>query len=236
MLPTFFFTNIAHGYDPAFAWDTNTESDIAGYYLYYKTGSSGAPYNGTVADEGNSPIKILFASLSDSENPEYTIHGLLKNETYYFVITAYDASDNESDYSNELCFGDNCVVNNFSSGEDTGASGGGGCFIATAAFGSKFEKQVQVISKFRDLYLINHKIGRVFINAYYTYSPPVAYFISKHDTLRLFTRWSLTPLIGIIWMLLYLGVEPTLLILFLLGSAGWLCVKEMKFYLLRMKI
>ena len=61
--------NIAYCFDPSFAWDKNTESDIAGYYIYYKTGSSGAPYNGTGADEGDSPIKIPLANLNDPENP-----------------------------------------------------------------------------------------------------------------------------------------------------------------------
>ncbi len=96
--------NIAHCVDLSFAWDKNTESDLAGYYIYYKTGSSGAPYNGTGAVEGNSPIKIPIASLSDPENPEYTIHSLSDTEASFFVITSYDTANNESDYSNELSF------------------------------------------------------------------------------------------------------------------------------------
>jgi hypothetical protein len=98
----FLSPDIAHAYDPAFAWDANTEPDLAGYYIYYKTGASGAPYNGTGADEGNSPIRIPKASLSDPANPQYAIHGLSDTETYFFVITAYDIYNNESSYSNEL--------------------------------------------------------------------------------------------------------------------------------------
>jgi hypothetical protein len=99
-----FSANIAHCVDLSFAWDKNTEGDLAGYYIYYKTRSSGAPYDGTGADEGDSPIKIPQTNLSDPENPKYTIHGLSDTEAYFFVATCYDTADNESNYSNELSF------------------------------------------------------------------------------------------------------------------------------------
>jgi len=41
------------------AWSGNSESDLTGYYIYFKTGSSGALYNGTIATEGNSPTEYL---------------------------------------------------------------------------------------------------------------------------------------------------------------------------------
>ena len=100
----FLSPNIVHCFDRSFAWDANTEPDLAGYNIYYKDGNSGTPYDGTGADEGNSPIQIPIASLNDPENPEYTIHGLSDTETYFFVITAYDIFGNESDFSNELLF------------------------------------------------------------------------------------------------------------------------------------
>jgi len=206
--------NIAYCFDRSFAWDKNTEPDLAGYYIYYKNGSSDAPYNGTGADEGDSPIKIPLVNLNDPENPEYTIHGLSDTGTFYFVATAYDIYGNESYYSNILCFGSTCVVNV----KATDESSGGGCFIATAAFGSKFEKPVQLLRRFRDLYLMPHNIGRVFVRAYYRHSPPMADVIASHDTLRLLVRWSLAPLIGASWMLLHFGAVPTLLLMVLMGS------------------
>ena len=90
--------------DVTLAWSANTEPDIDGYYIFYKTGSSGAPYNGTDAEEGNSPIKITLAELADSANPEYTIQGLSDTETSFFVLTAYDTEGNESGYSNEVSY------------------------------------------------------------------------------------------------------------------------------------
>jgi chitinase len=105
----------------------------------------------------------------------------------------------------------------------TGSSSGGGsgCFIATAAFGSKFEKHVRLLRRFRDLYLMPFKIGRVFVKTYYRYSPPVAEFIVDHDILRVIVRWSLIPLIGLSWMLLHIGLTPTLIFLILISSLSF---------------
>lgn len=85
------------------AWDKNIETDLAGYKLYYKIDTPGAPYEGTGADQGDSEILLSLGSLSDPNNPEYTLTGLLDDKDYYFVVTAYDTEDNESDYSNEVC-------------------------------------------------------------------------------------------------------------------------------------
>jgi hypothetical protein len=101
-----------------------------------------------------------------------------------------------------------------------------GCFIATAAFGSKFEKHVQLLRRFRDLYLMPHRIGRAFVNTYYRYSPPVANVIADHETVRAVIRWSLLPLIGLSWMLLHFGAAPTLLLFVLMSSTLWVGCKR----------
>jgi hypothetical protein len=101
---------------------------------------------------------------------------------------------------------------------DSNSGGSSGCFIATAAFGSKFEKNVRLLRRFRDLYLMPFKIGRAFVKTYYRYSPPVAEFIANHDILRAVVRWGLIPLIGLSWMLLHIGAAPTLIFLILTSS------------------
>ena len=66
-------------------WDPNSENDLAGYTLYY--GIATASYDNSI-DIGNVT--------------NYTATNLTENETYFFAVTAYDTSLNESDYSIEV--------------------------------------------------------------------------------------------------------------------------------------
>ena len=81
--------------DVTLQWDANTEADLAGYKVYYKTETSGSTYNGTGAVEGNSPIDV-------GNKTEFTLHGLDENVTYFFAVTAYNADQLESGFSNEV--------------------------------------------------------------------------------------------------------------------------------------
>ena len=57
------------------AWDPNTEPDLAGYKLYYGTASGDYA---EVIDVGNTTM--------------YTVTNLTAGDTYYFAVTAHDAS------------------------------------------------------------------------------------------------------------------------------------------------
>ena len=67
------------------AWDPNTESDLMGYKLY--VGTSSGVY-GAAIDVGN------FT--------DYEVRNLEPGRTYYFSVTAYDLSGNESSFADEI--------------------------------------------------------------------------------------------------------------------------------------
>ena len=72
---------------------------------------------------------------------------------------------------------------------------GGGCFIATAAYGTSTAHEINVLRSFRDNFLMRENAGRKFISLYYGVSPPVAKMIEKSPTLKFATRTALAPII-----------------------------------------
>ncbi|MEJ2657139.1 MAG: C25 family cysteine peptidase [Desulfobacterales bacterium] len=108
--------------------------------------------------------------------------------------------------------------------------GGGGCFIATAAFGSIVEPHVKILRDFRDRFLITNTVGKSFVNLYYNYSPPLANFIARHDHLRMIVRMTLFPLIGISWVALKFGVLPAISLILLFGVGLKVLIKVKRKY------
>ena len=69
------------------AWDANTEPDLAGYKVHY--GIASGSYT-TIVDVH----KVTTAIVT----------GLTAGQTYYFVVTAYNAANKESGYSNQVSY------------------------------------------------------------------------------------------------------------------------------------
>ena len=83
-----------------------------------------------------------------------------------------------------------------------GKAGEGGCFIATAAYGSPMAREVQILREFRNRYLLSHTPGRQLVGVYNSLSPPLARAIAQSDALRSLVRTALHPVLW--WVYLFL--------------------------------
>lgn len=79
------------------------------------------------------------------------------------------------------------------------AQGGGGCLIATAAYGTELASQVQTLREIRDNTILSTESGAAFISTlntfYYSFSPTVADLERESPTLRTMIRGAITPMI-----------------------------------------
>jgi hypothetical protein len=77
---------------------------------------------------------------------------------------------------------------------------GGGCLIATAAYGSEMAPQVQMLREIRDNQLMNTESGSAFMGAfnelYYTFSPAIADMERENPMFKEVVKLGLTPMLS----------------------------------------
>ena len=95
--------------------------------------------------------------------------------------------------------------------------GAGGCFIATAAFGSYENRWVWVLRDFRDQVLLEHGVGRAFVEWYYAHlAAGRATGSPRTAGPAPLTRIALVPVIAGAWFWLYVPPWQKALLLTLL--------------------
>lgn len=67
----------------------------------------------------------------------------------------------------------------------------GGCFIATATYGSEGDEGLKSLRDFRDDVLLTNEFGEFIVNAYYETSPPIADSMRKHDIARIASKFTM---------------------------------------------
>jgi hypothetical protein len=176
---------------------------------YLKSNESIATLNLTVLNSDGEPVESgvlwMAESMAVKLSPNVTLstnQTVYEKDTVYFYSpeTAYYAVINlemipEAGASNpEAWFDDVLLEEKYE------------CFIATAAYGTPLAEDIEVLRQFRDEYMLTNPAGRLLASLYYTYSPPMAEYISKNEGLRVITRMALEP---ITWLCSRITVPPS---------------------------
>jgi hypothetical protein len=133
-------------------------------------------------------------------NNSVRISNLQNNKHYHFVVVAVDLYGNPTP-SSDAAGTPKPVEDLYRRYRDKGGAPGG-CFIATAAFGSYESGWVHVLRDFRDDVLLPTEIGHDFVEWYYAHSPPLAAWLTHHAWPRAVVRAALVPVIGVaaVWV------------------------------------
>jgi len=196
---------------------SDATSGVASTQLWYK-----GP-GGTWADSG------LDAQTGGSGSFSYSPTGEEEVEegTHYFATRSTDNAGNVEEEPS----GDGDISYTVTPTEPTptpsGDNGdGGGCFIATAAFGSKMDRHVEILCTFRDNRLLTDQFGRGIVNLYYRLSPPAADYLRQHPSVRIVVKYTLIPITGIAYGALYVHPGVLLFGVILLLLTGVYCLKH----------
>jgi len=88
---------------------------------------------------------------------------------------------------------------------------GGGCLIATAAFGSEMAPQVQFLREIRDNTVLQTESGSTFMTGfnqfYYSFSPYIADYERENPTFKETVKLALTPLLTSLTLLQYVDID-----------------------------
>ena len=95
--------------------------------------------------------------------------------------------------------------------QETTESQGGGCLIATAAFGSEMAPQVQFLREIRDNTVLQTESGTNFMTGfnqlYYSFSPAIADYERENPAFKEAVKITLTPLLMSLTLLQYVDID-----------------------------
>ena len=149
----------------------------------------------------NANAYSLIGKIGDTGAPFFigTAYSSQLNATGRLYLSMNDSPDSFGDNSGSLTVVISLENPTSCSSAPCAAAGGGesgGCFIATAAYGSYLDSHVQTLRNFRDSYMVTNPVGRSLVLTYYRLSPPIAEFIDDHPSLKPIVRVGLLPAVA----------------------------------------
>ena len=117
-----------------------------------------------------------------------------------WVINSNTDADKFSEYENRIYATMNSFRYPASPPIENSSEKGGGCLIATAAYGSEMAPQVQLLREIRDNQLMNTESGSAFMTGfnelYYSFSPYIADMERENPMFKEVVKLGLTPMLS----------------------------------------
>ena len=175
--------------------------------------------NGNFEDKDEVEQNIGFAAvlmkhgnvLYVSQYTNYVDSFTSEEETFVDILSSIklftpQPLTSESNYGQETSEISNETLETLENNEE-----GGGCLIATAAFGSEMAPQVQFLREIRDNTVMSTQSGTVFMTGfnqfYYSFSPAVADLERENPVFKEAVKVTLTPMLTSLTLLNYVEVD-----------------------------
>jgi hypothetical protein len=171
---------------------------------------------GMIHDEGDYTVKVKWGAQSNQTIFEFGgSTGTAPpepEEQESTVIVVEEAVDEEPEaepaMTQPICGPGTVLKNNVCV---AGQQGGGGCLIATAAFGSELAPQVQFLREIRDSTVLQTESGSVFMTGfnqfYYSFSPTIADYERENSAFKEAVKITITPMLTSLAILNYVDID-----------------------------
>ena len=173
------------------------------------------PLNSIVRVTVNSEKDLQVKSVNSNHIKKLSV-GDIQNDGWFFDSKSGNKIDGRYLFGSEQSTDKNNLI--FSVGPYSGDNieiqelqGGGGCLIATAAFGSEMAPQVQYLREIRDNTVLQTKSGSAFMVSfnqfYYSFSPAIADYERENIVFKEAVKLTLTPLLTSLTLLQYADID-----------------------------
>ena len=157
-------------------------------------------------------IEIAFATaLIHDNNKLYQLQYMNTLENYFAQDALFNDMINSFETLSTLSENpdDNITMEEWK--DQTNSVDGGGCLIATAAYGSEMAPQVQFLREIRDGKVMTTQSGTAFMTGfnqfYYSFSPAVADYERENPEFKEAVKVTLTPMLTSLTLLNYVDVD-----------------------------
>jgi len=133
------------------------------------------------------------------------------SESGKIIDARYIFGQESSVSKNDLAFSIGSYSENDIGIKEVEGGDGGGCLIATAAFGSELSPQVQFLREIRDNTVLQTESGTSFMTGfnqfYYSFSPAIADYERENPAFKEAVKLTLTPLLTSLTLLQYTDID-----------------------------